>query len=357
MNRYFKECRKTSLPMVWLGQSVDTSSLCASYPELKCLPFLTSLGCAIRRPSLRHTHFDGSLRDKLGITGPLMIDSGGFALLMNARANWTIGTVGDLIAKIDGQIFVNLDLPPHSEDNVASRRKKIRRSNTNFDILTARFPEKTIMPVIHGRTIGELAYSVETLFKNTPNPKWIGLGGIVPLLKNRSFPGEISRMGAEAFIAIALRKIRKTFPQSRIHAFGAGGTRTFPAVFAFGADSADSIGWRQAAGYGSIFLPLQSQRAVRWNKEAGPPRKVLSGVDLQLLRCCDCPICRSVTTIEEQVQGFWESFEKRSIHNAWTTATQYKSWPSTRGEMMGFISNGNLGPRWARATESARDPE
>jgi hypothetical protein len=79
--------------------------------------------------------------------------------------------------------------------------------------------------------------------------KWIGLGGIVPLLKNRSFPGEISRMGAEAFIAIALREIRKTFPKSRVHAFGAGGTRTFPAVFAFGADSADSIGWRQAAGY------------------------------------------------------------------------------------------------------------
>jgi hypothetical protein len=149
--------------------------------------------------------FDGKLRDKLGITGPLMIDSGGFALLMNPRAKWTVGTVGDLIAKIDGQIFVNLDLPPHTEDNAESRRRKIRRSNTNFDILSARFPEKTIMPVIHGRTLRELAYSVESLFKSTPAPEWVGLGGIVPLLKNRSFPGEISRMGAEAFIAIALR--------------------------------------------------------------------------------------------------------------------------------------------------------
>jgi hypothetical protein len=162
MNGSFKGRRNTTLPMVWLGQSVDTSSLCASYPELRCLPFLTSLGCAIRRPSLRHTHFDGRLRDKLGITGPLMIDSGGFALLMNPRANWTVGTVGDLIAKIDGQIFVNLDLPPHSEDNAESRRRKIRRSNTNFEILSARFPEKTIMPVIHGRTLRELAYSVES---------------------------------------------------------------------------------------------------------------------------------------------------------------------------------------------------
>jgi queuine/archaeosine tRNA-ribosyltransferase len=228
-----------------------------------------------------------------------MIDSGGFALLMNPRAKWTVRTVGDLIAKIDGQIFVNLDLPPHSEDDAELRRIKIRRSNVNFRILSARFPERTIMPMIHGRTLRELTYSVESLLKITPNHKWIGLGGIVPLLKNRSFPGEISRMGAETFIAIALREIRKTFPKSSVHAFGAGGTRTFPAVFAFGADSADSIGWRQAAGYGSIFLPLQSQRVVRWNKEAGPPRKVLSVEDLQVLRGCDCPICRSVPTVEE----------------------------------------------------------
>jgi queuine/archaeosine tRNA-ribosyltransferase len=331
---------------------VDTSSLCAPHSELRRLPFLTSLGCAIRRPSLRHTHFDGTLREKLGITGPLMIDSGGFALLMNQHANWTVRIVGDLIAKIEGQIFVSLDFPPHPKDNAELRRNKIRRSNRNFHILSDRFPTNTIMPVIHGRTIGELEYAVESLFRMIPNPKWIGLGGIVPLLKNHRFPGDISRLGAEGFIAVALRNMRKTFPRSKVHAFGAGGTRTFPAVFAFGADSADSIGWRQAAGYGSIFLPLKSQRVVRWNQKAGPPRKVLSEEDLHLLQCCDCPICRSVGTVDEQVRGFWESFEKRSIHNAWTIATQYKSWPPSREKMMSFISNGNLGSRWARATES-----
>src|ERR1700761_5577281 len=109
-------------PIIWLGQSVDTSSLCASHAELKRLPFLTSLGCAIRRPSLRHTHFNENLREKLGITGPLMIDSGGFALLMNPQAKWSVRSVGELIAKIEAQVFVALDFPPHPKDTADVRK-------------------------------------------------------------------------------------------------------------------------------------------------------------------------------------------------------------------------------------------
>src|SRR3954471_12160417 len=111
-------------PVVWLGQSVDTSSLCSSYPELQDGNFLTSLGCAIRRPSLVKTHFNGSLRGKLGVTGPLMLDSGGFALLKNSHAKWTVATVAKLIEAVSAEIYVSLDFPPVASDTGDERRRK-----------------------------------------------------------------------------------------------------------------------------------------------------------------------------------------------------------------------------------------
>jgi queuine/archaeosine tRNA-ribosyltransferase len=354
MNRRRTSKGQQAGPISWLGQSVDTSSLCAQHPELSRMSFLTSLGCAIRKPSLRHTHFNENLRARLGVTGPLMIDSGGFALLMNPQAKWGVRSVTELIARIEAQVFVTLDFPPHPKDSAEERKKKIRRSNHNFRLLAEKFPSKTIMPVIHGRTLQEVEFSIRSVRKIVHSPKWIGLGGIVPLLQHRPVSREISRLGPEVFISMALRMIRESFPNTMIHAFGAGGTRTFPAVFAFGADSADSIGWRQAAGFGSIFLPLKSQRTVRWNTERRPPRKMLSDEDAELLRYCGCPVCRSATSLQEQITGFWASFEKRSIHNAWTTANQHRFWPSSRPALLNFVGDGNLGAHWARAVNASQ---
>ncbi len=223
-------------PTVWLGQSVDTSSICSRHQELSHLPFLTSLGCAIRRPSLKKTHFTSNLKEKLGVSGPLMVDSGGFALMTNPRSKWSTRDVSRYVRKIEAEIFVSLDYPPSLRDSRAERKQKIVLSARNFQILSGRFPSKCIMPVIHGRTISEIDLSIDLVCKHEPNQRWVGLGGIVPLLQHKLVSSEITRLSAEVFIALALKKIRRAFPKSRIHAFGAGGTRTFPAVFAFGAD-------------------------------------------------------------------------------------------------------------------------
>jgi queuine/archaeosine tRNA-ribosyltransferase len=276
-------------PMVWLGQSTDTSSLCSAYAELKGAPFLTSLGCAIRRPSLERTHFNGQLRAMLGVRGPIMLDSGGFALSRNHAPEWTVRRVGNFIEKVDADIFVTLDHPPRLRDTASDRRSKIGRSMRNYRSLSDRFPDKVIMPVVHGRTLSEIELSLQLLERCAVIPRWVGLGGIVPLLQNRRVSG--LRTTPEVFIADALTLVRETYPSSKIHVFGAGGTRTFPAVVAFGADSGDSIGWRQAAGYGSIFLPMKSQRTLRWNGEKRPPRRLLDQSDVSQIERCRCPIC------------------------------------------------------------------
>jgi len=137
----------------------------------------------------------------------------------------------------------------------------------------------------------------------------------------------------------------------RIHAFGAGGPRTFPAVFALGADSGDSIGWRQAAGFGSVFLPLKTQRAVIWNRTKTPPRRTLDESDLAQIDLCGCPSCGSATSTSKRVALMKSSFRYRAIHNAWTIINQYKYWPKTRIELRSLLQSGGLGENWARAVD------
>jgi queuine/archaeosine tRNA-ribosyltransferase len=347
-----KLVKRFARPVIWLGQSVDTSSICSQYPQLRKSHFLTSLGCAIRRPSLRRSHFNVSLRAKLGVTGPLMVDSGGFALLMNPTAKWSARNVSDLISRIDADVFVSLDLPPLKSDTAADHRKKIFRSHRNYQFLSMAFPDKVIMPVIHGRTVSELELSLDLLSRCSKRPAWVGLGGIVPLLQNRYVTREIAQTGPEVFIAQALTMIRRAFPKVKIHAFGAGGTRTFPAVVSFGADSGDSIGWRQAAGFGSIFLPLKSQRAVIWNGSKRAPRKLLDDSDLEQLQQCGCPFCIQSSSIADKIELLQRDFHSRAIHNAWTISNQYRYWPKTRSAMTKFIGEGYLGRPWMRAVQS-----
>lgn len=333
-------------PTVWLGQSVDTSSICSSYAELRDVPFLTSLGCGIRRPSLFSSHFNENLKVRLGLFGPLMLDSGGFALSKKPNPNWTVATVGDLISKTSADIFVSLDFPPSTRDSSHDRRDKIARSMQNYKVLSNRFPQKVVMPVIHGRDISEIEFSVGLIAKYSINPPWLGLGGMVPLLQNRRVKGLSST--PEKFIASALAFVRSVFPTSKIHVFGAGGTRTFPAVCALEADSGDSIGWRQAAGFGSIFFPMKSQRVVKWNNEKRPPRRQLDDSDLSQLDNCGCPVCRN-RSIKQKLGALRRHFHNRSIHNAWTLAHQCNSWPPTREGLASNICGGSLGPNWAEA--------
>jgi len=346
-SRQTAECR----PMIWLGQSADTSSLCAAHDELNQMPFLTSLGCAIRKPSLRNTHFTSDLKKKLGISGPLMVDSGGFALMANPKAQWALRDVARFIETLNAEIFVSLDHPPGNGDSKKERQAKIRRSVKNFRILSEKFLSKMVMPVVHGRTLSEIDLSIHLIGETKRNPPWVGLGGIVPLLQHRIVSREIACMSPEGFIALSLSKMRKAFPHAMIHTFGAGGTQTFPAVFAFGADSADSIGWRQAAGFGSIFLPLRSQRVVKWNPKNGPPRKRLDESDLSYLELCSCPICLENPVMSSRLAAFQSSFYNLSIHNAWAATHQMNYWPRGRSRMKSLISTGSLGSAWAKALD------
>jgi tRNA-guanine family transglycosylase len=174
------------------------------------------------------------------------------------------------------------------------------------------------MPVVHGRTILEIEASCAAIQAVSPRPRWIGIGGLVPLLKllGRSGKHPTQRHKNEHFLSI-IRSVKQAFPHSIMHVFGAGAPRSCLAAFAMGAHSADSQGWRQAAGFGSIFLPGKGQRILEWNKATRRPRPLVDEEDRHLLAACRCPACIGLGSPDERIQLLKSGFEPRSIHNAW----------------------------------------
>ena len=58
-----------------------------------------------------------------------------------------------------------------------------------FDALSSGFPKSIIMPVVHGRNISEIDFSLRLITKYDRPLQWIGLGGVVPLLQRRRVTG------------------------------------------------------------------------------------------------------------------------------------------------------------------------
>jgi tRNA-guanine family transglycosylase len=304
------------LPMMWVGQSVDTSILHTSVREYRDLPILTSLGCAIRRPSLLENRFGPHLKATLQARGPLMLDSGGFTMMRRKSRNWGVEDVSAVYDRVDADIVVSLDIPPSLTDSPRARASKLKRTLDNLAFLAPRFGAR-LMPVVHGRTQKEITASCKGILSLTPRPAWIGIGGLVPLLQRSGFYRTASRETPQTQIAGAVELARAFFPGSILHAFGVGSIQTMLALFALGVQSADSIGWRQAAGFGSIYLPGRNQRLLSWKGESPRPRPIINEADRALLAECSCPECAPIERLQHRVRNLAAGFKQRSLHNLW----------------------------------------
>lgn len=97
------------------------------------------------------------------------------------------------------------------------------------------------------------------------------------------------------------------------------------ALFSLGAQSADSIGWRQAAGFGSIYLPGRNQRLLSWKWESARPRPLIDATDRILLAECNCPVCRPIELLRYRIRRLNGSFTQRSLHNLWVLRREIDS--------------------------------
>ncbi|RWD65944.1 hypothetical protein [Mesorhizobium sp.] len=339
---------------LWLGQSVDTSVLHASYADFEWLPLLTSVGCIIRRPKANGEKFDGKLRERIAAKGPLTIDSGGFVLMMNPSLGWNVGHVADVYERIDADHLISLDVPPGPADGPAVRRRKYEATLSNLAALIDRVGPR-VRPVAHGATMDELDRNCRRIAAIVPTPPFIGLGGIVPVLQQC---GSVRRPGADTpqrRIVEAVACVRSHFPDASLHLFGVGSLNTVIGAFAAGANSVDSIGWRQAAGFGSVYIPGRHRRLLTDRDRPTPCRPFINDEDRALLAQCRCPECRRVHNDDERITRLAHHFKPRAVHNIWVLYQEAADYLHSleRASVDRFLAK-RLSDAWLDALEAVR---
>ena len=137
----------------------------------------------------------------------------------------------------------------------------------------------------------------------------LGLGGIVPNLLRapKALPYQE--------ILDALRSVRATQTDKRLHLFGVGGTATLHLARLLRIDSVDSSGWRNRAARGIVQLPGHGDRSVAdlgsWK---GRKPSVEEWAELD---ACRCPACRRFG-LDGLRKSRIEGFCNRATHNLWT---------------------------------------
>ncbi|MGQ3228192.1 MAG: hypothetical protein ACT6R2_04755 [Blastomonas fulva] len=308
-----------TLPPLWLGQSVRTTMVVDLYPSLAELPFMASLGDAIHRPRLVDRVFRDKLRSRLRATGPLMLDSGGFTLMMRASAALDVGTLGDIYQTCGADLVVALDQPATRHDPPADRDRKHAITLENLTSLARVVDHARLVPVIHGPEIADIARNAAASAAIAPGARMVALGGLVPTLRysaNRS--DDVLR-----HLTAAVDATKTAFPHSAIHILGAGAPRTLSYAFRAGASSVDSIGWRRAAGFGTIFLAGRGERFVEQRDRDRPRSRPLLGPgDHDALSDCACPPCSTTDDLSERIALLASHYMPRAAHNAWTLHTE-----------------------------------
>ncbi len=300
-------------PIIWLGQSVRTTLVVPSHAALAHAPMMASLGDAIHRPRLLESVFSGRLRERLRANGPILLDSGGFTGLTQGGRTLCIEKLAEIYASVDADILVSLDAPPPLRCRARDRRRKYSVTLANLKALTDALGCDRIAPVIHGRSVPEIVANAHATRDICPMPPMICIGGLVPLLR-RSGGANTAPSECMLFIAEAIAVVRSTFPRALLHVLGAGAPRTITAVLALGADSVDSVAWRIAAGFGTVFTPGRGERFV----EVRARRRATSRPFLSLedIAACRCPICAGMTSAN-RVAALATGYRARAAHNAW----------------------------------------
>jgi 7-cyano-7-deazaguanine tRNA-ribosyltransferase len=278
----------------------------------------------------------------------VMLDSGGFSTSGISGPAVSIDELISLYRGIDADVLAALDVPPSLNDGPRVRGTKWRRTLTYLDRLVESLDDSRIMPVVHGRTLSEISIACHDVRLRVTQPRTVALGGVVPFLRGamsrevtrRRCSQHAQRSGAE-FVADALALCRSQFPQSRIHVFGVGSPTTAIALLALGADSVDSLAWRRAAGYGTIFLAGCAERIVSIKSRQRFSRPVLSIRDRRALRQCDCPVCRGQSDVRGRIRALGTSYVARAVHNVWTLVSEQDALRSARiaGELEPFLAS------------------
>lgn len=316
-------------PMLWLCHNLRNQVLFAQHDSLKGAPVLVSLGDAFLRPSYKDRFFTANLRETLGVCGPVMVDSGGFALMRRRDLRWSMKEIERLYTQVPADILVSLDHPPSPNDDRLTREQLRKKTLRDLKRMCDFVPANRLMPVVHGHSLGELERSCDGISDICPTVNKIGIGGLVPLICSGGLVRQFNyvrkdgtRGDRNSWFSDALRLVRKKFPEALVHVFGIGSATTAISVLSLGADSVDSFSWRRVANYGAVLLPGCSERFPTARKGRVRSRPVVSEEEFPILLKCECPACAKAMNVQERLKALASCYRNRAVHNAWTVLSE-----------------------------------
>jgi tRNA-guanine family transglycosylase len=276
---------------------------------------MVSLGDAVHRPRLIETVFRSSIRQRIAVDGPLMLDSGGFTM-MTKKDSLPLETIAEIYKYAQAELCVTLDLPPTLSDSRGVKSRKYVKTLVNLQHLVGVVGPGRLIPVVHGTTEKEVEKNCVNIARLVPKPVMICVGGLVPLLRRSGRAEE--RLRTIAWLGRLIERVRIYFPATVIHVLGAGSPRNIATALQCGADSTDSLSWRRAAGFGTIYLPGTGERFLGHRDRArANSRPLLDSRELNLLESCSCPACTEFPNLASRLARLQESYLARAAHNAW----------------------------------------
>lgn len=213
-------------------------------------------------------------------------DSGGFSFitgkLKNPSPEKTI-TVYKALGFKNGDILIQLDLPPKPSMNPKERLELIKKSAKFFHIMKKELGEY-VLPVVHGWSKEELKRSIKLL----EDPAKLGLGSCFSRTYAHAYLQKIA-LGSysvnSTLFKVPFTKIldRLVFAMNmlrdrEVFMLGAGNPNSIHLCFYLGAMFCDGATWRLAAKMHSIFIPHLGRFSLGY-KNVNKPLK-----DLNLLK-------------------------------------------------------------------------
>jgi tRNA-guanine family transglycosylase len=285
---------------------------------------MVSLGDAIHRPQLIERVFCGDLRKRLSVRGPIMLDSGGFTMMMQNRS-LRVSEVAKIYDRTCADLCISLDVPAVRGERKNTRTRKYEETRANLAQLAQSIETSKLVPVVHGADVEEIVCNCQAIADILPEPTLICIGGLVPLLRSTGRES-IGRNRAFAWIGSIVSTVRHQFPMAVIHVLGAGSPQTVAAIIRCGADSTDSIAWRRAAGFGTIFLPGTSERFIRpRDRQRAASRPTINAKEVEMLAQCGCPACIEWKFVEKRIADLADSYLARAAHNAFVILQEAKA--------------------------------
>jgi len=215
--------------------------------------------------------------------------------------------------KLRSDIYVPLDYPFTAEMTISEIQDRWKKTIENTRLwVEALNRKKDVMPIVHALGQQNLYETVKILSNIAGNADYMGFGTI--MFTKDDIKGYLGDRRLSISFINALMEFIKVVKEEygfKVHiaGFGSSPLTLYLAIY-LGIDSVDSSGFRRRAAYGKILLPGKGERYVgRGDARFGITK--LSSEDLQQIKECDCPICRTDPSL------LWKSWRARAIHNEW----------------------------------------